>query len=132
VTVVRPMTDGSRLSRAFLVADVVALLVFLVIGLDRHGEDVVSRFAALAGIFAGAWLVTAWLLGTYREPTYARLVLTLVLAVPLAVLVRAALVQAWTTDQVLTFAAVAFVFATMFVGFGRLIVAFLVGRKETG
>jgi hypothetical protein len=55
-----------------------------------------------------------------------------VLAVPLAVLVRAALVHAWTTEQVVTFAAVAFVFATMFVGFGRLIVTVVVGRKEAG
>jgi hypothetical protein len=125
------MTDGSRLSRAFLVGDVVAVLVFLVIGLDRHGEDVLSRFAALAGIFVGAWLVTAWLLGTYREPTYARLVLTLALAIPLAVLVRAALVQAWTTEQVVTFAAVAFVFATMFVGFARVLITFFAARKES-
>jgi hypothetical protein len=125
------MTDGSRLSRAFLVGDIAALLVFLVIGLDRHGENALSRFAALAAIFVGAWLVTAWLLGTYREPTYARLVLTLALAVPLAVLIRAALVQAWTTEEVVTFAAVAFVFVTMFVGFARVLITLVAGRKET-
>src|SRR6186713_2126479 len=69
----RPMTDGSRFARATLVGDLLGLFAFLVLGLDRHGEDVVARFAALASIFAAAWLVTAWFLGTYRPPTYARL-----------------------------------------------------------
>jgi hypothetical protein len=129
---VRPLTDGSRTARTFVAGDIIALLVFLAIGLDRHGEDVASRFAALAAIFVGAWLVTTWALGTYRGPTNARLVLTLVLAVPLAVLVRAAFVQAWTTGEVLTFAAVAFVFATMFIGFARVLLTLLMRRKETG
>jgi hypothetical protein len=122
---VRALTDGSKLARSFLAGDLLGLVTFLVIGLDRHGEDVVSRFAALAAIFVVAWLVTAWLLGTYREPTYARLVLTLVLAIPLGVLVRAVFVQAWTTREVVTFAGVAVVFATLFVGLARVIVTLL-------
>ena len=78
------MTDGSRFARATLAGDLVGLFAFLVLGLDRHGEDVAARFAALASIFAAAWLVTAWFLGTYRPPTYARLLLTLALGIPLA------------------------------------------------
>ena len=93
------MTDGSRFARATLAGDLVGLFAFLVLGLDRHGEDVAARFAALASIFAAAWLVTAWFLGTYRPPTYARLLLTLALGIPLAVAIRATFVQAWTARR---------------------------------
>jgi Protein of unknown function (DUF3054) len=127
---VRPMTDGSRLTRWFLLGDLLGLLAFLVIGLDRHGEDVVGRFAALAAIFVFAWLATAWSLGTYRPPTNGTLVLTLVLAIPLGVLVRAAFVQTWTMGEVATFAGVAVVFGTLFIGIARLIVTLLARMKR--
>jgi hypothetical protein len=126
---VRPMTDGSTLTRSYLVGDLIGLLVFLAIGLNRHGEDVVTRFAALAGIFAVAWLIVAWALGTYRQPTNGRLVFTLLVGIPLGVLVRAALVQAWTAREVATFCAVALVFATLFVGVARLLVSLLARGK---
>ena len=100
------MTDGSAFARATLAGDLVGLIAFLVVGLDRHGEDVAARFLALAATFAAAWLVTAWLLGTYRPPTHVRLLLTLLLGIPLGVVVRATFVQAWTASEILTFAGV--------------------------
>ncbi len=126
----RPMTDGSRVARAALAGDLVGLLAFLVVGLDRHGEDVASRFLALAAIFVASWLVTSWLLGTYRPPTHTRLLLTMVLGIPLGVLARATLVRAWTASEILTFAGVALLFGALFIGTTRVITLWLFGRKE--
>jgi len=125
----RPLIDGSRFARATLVGDLVGLLAFLLVGLDRHGEDVAARFAALAAIFVATWLVTAWLLGTYRPPTYARLLLTLVLGIPLGVVVRATFVQAWTATEILTFAGVAILFGSMFVGAARVVTSWRFGGE---
>ena len=125
----RPLTDGSRFARITLAGDLVGLLAFLVVGLDRHGEDVAARFAALAAIFVAAWLVTSWFLGTYRPPTYARLLLTLVLGVPLGVAVRATFVQAWTAGEILTFAAIAVVFVAIFVGAARVVTTWRFGGE---
>ena len=125
----RPMTDGSGFARATLVGDLVGLTAFLVVGLDRHGEDVAARFLALAAIFAAAWLVTAWAFGTYRPPTHARLLLTLALGIPLGVLVRATFVQAWTAKEILTFAAVAVVFGALFIGTARAVTSLWFGRR---
>jgi hypothetical protein len=130
MTPMRPMTDGTKLERWFLAGDLAGLITFLVIGLDRHGENIASRFAALAAIFVASWLLVAWLFGTYRELSYGRLVLTLLGAIPLAVLVRAAFVQAWTTGEVATFAGVAFVFAMLCIGVARLLVTLLVRPEE--
>ena len=49
----RPLLDGTKLARAALIGDVVALLVFLVFGVSSHHEEAVSRFLALAVIFVG-------------------------------------------------------------------------------
>jgi hypothetical protein len=123
----RSLTDGSRLARAVAVGDVIALLAFLAIGLDRHAENDVQRYLALAAIFVGSWLVMAWLVGAYRPVTNAGLVLTLVLAVPLAVLIRAAIVRAWTMAEIATFAGVALLFCAVFVGAVRA--AVLLARR---
>jgi hypothetical protein len=118
------LTDGSTLARWVVVGDVIALLAFLAIGLDRHAENDVKRYVALAAIFVGSWLVTAWLVGAYRPVTNTGLVLTLVLAVPLAVLIRAAIVRTWTVAEIGTFAAVALLFCAVFVGAVRAAVLF--------
>jgi hypothetical protein len=120
----RPLTDGSRFARRAVIADVAALLVFLAIGLDTHAENDLARFAALAAIFVGSWLVTAWVIAAYRPPTTGHLVATLVLAVPLAIAIRAAIVQAWTTRDVVVFMTVALIFCAAFTALARLAVLF--------
>jgi len=125
----RPLTDGSRFARRALVGDVAALLLFLLIGLDTHADNDVARFVSLAAIFELSWLATAWAVGAYRPPTSGRLALTVAFAVPLAVAIRAAIVHVWSTDQVVTFMAVALVFCGAFVAIVRLVVVFAERRS---
>jgi len=125
----RPMTDGSGFARATLAGDLVGMTAFLVVGVNRHGEDDVARFLALTATFLAAWLVTAWFLGTYRPPTHPRLVLTLFLGIPLAVVLRATFVQAWTAREIVTFGAVALLFMALFVGTARVVTSLWFGRR---
>lgn len=118
----RPLLDGTKLARACLIGDVVAILVFLLFGISSHHEDAVSRFLTLALIFLGAWVGTAWAIGTYRPVSNARLVANLAIAIPIGVLLRVAVVGSLTAGQILTFAIVALVFASIFVGLARVIV----------
>jgi hypothetical protein len=126
----RSLTDGSRFARRAVIGDVAALLVFLAIGLDTHAENDVGRFVALTAIFVGSWLVTAWVIGAYRPATTGHLVVTLVLAVPLAVATRAAIVHAWSPEEVLTFAVVALMFCAAFTALARLALVFA-DRRST-
>ena len=126
----RPMTDGTRLARAALIGDLLAIVLFLAVGVDRHNENLRERLLALIAIFVGSWLVTAWSVGTYRPPTYGGMLLTLVLAVPLAVLIRAVVVSAWSSTDILTFAGVALIFVMFFVGIARFVVMLVFGRRD--
>jgi hypothetical protein len=121
----RPLLDGTKLARAVLIGDVVAILVFLLFGISSHHEDAVSRFLTLAVIFVGAWVGTAWAIGTYRPVSNGRLIANLAIAIPIGVLVRVAVVGSLTAGQILTFAIVALVFASIFVGLGRVVVMVL-------
>ncbi|HEV8088548.1 MAG TPA: DUF3054 domain-containing protein [Actinomycetota bacterium] len=121
----RPLLDGTKLARAVLIGDVVAILVFLLFGISSHHEDAVSRFLTLALIFVSAWVGTAWAIGTYRPVSNGRLIANLAIAIPIGVLVRVAVVGSLTAGQILTFAIVALVFASIFVGLARVVVMVL-------
>jgi hypothetical protein len=121
----RPLLDGTKLARAVLIGDVLALLVFLLFGISSHHEDAVSRFLTLALIFVGAWVGTAWAIGTYRPVSNGRLMANLAIAIPIGVLLRVAVVGSLTAGQILTFAIVALVFASIFVGLARVVVMVL-------
>jgi hypothetical protein len=118
----RPLTDGTKLARASLVGDLAAILVFLLFGVSSHHEDAVSRFLTLAVIFEGAWVGTAWAIGTYRPLSNARLAANLAIAIPIGVLLRVAVVGSLTAGDILTFAVVALLFASIFVGLARVVV----------
>jgi len=130
----RSLTDGTKLARATLIGDIVGILVFLVFGVSSHHEDAVSRFLTLAVIFVGAWVGTAWAIGTYRPLSNARLAANLAIAIPIGVLLRVAVVGSLTAGDILTFAVVALVFASIFVGLARVVLFGLfrlMHREET-
>ena len=121
----RPLLDGTKLARGLLIGDVVAILVFLLFGISSHHEDALTRFLTLAVIFVGAWVGTAWAIGTYRPVSNARLIANLAIAIPMGVLLRVAVVGSLTAGQIFTFAIVALVFASIFVGLARVVVMVL-------
>jgi Protein of unknown function (DUF3054) len=123
------MTDGSSHARLTLAVDVLALAGFVLIGMRSHSDAAaVSIFLRTFVPFTGSWLVVAWLVGTYRPPTPIGLIATLLIAIPIGVLLRALWVRSWSAGEVLTFALVALVFATMLIGLGRAISAVLGAR----
>jgi hypothetical protein len=125
----RPLLDGTKLARAALVGDVLALLVFLVFGVSSHKEEAVSRFLVLAVIFVGAWVGTAWAIGTYRPVSNGRLAMNLAIAIPIGVLLRVAVVGSLTAGEIFTFAVVALLFASIFVGIARVAVVAIFSRR---
>jgi len=120
------MTDGSSNARLTFAVDVLGIAAFVLIGMRSHSDAAaVSIFLRNFVPFTGSWVVVAWLVGTYRPPTPIGLIATLLIAIPVGVLLRALWVRSWSAGEVLTFALVALVFATMLIGLGRAISAVL-------
>jgi Protein of unknown function (DUF3054) len=129
---VRVLTDGSSQARLTLALDLAALVAFILVGMNSHSDaEALSIFLRNFIPFTGAWLVTAWFARTYRPVAPRSLLLTLVIAIPSGVLLCAAWTRSWTASDVVTFMAVALVFASIFVGLGRVISA-TVGARLFG
>ena len=125
----RRLTDGTPDARLTLAIDVLAIAGFIGIGMRSHSDAAaVSIFLRNFVPFTGSWLVVAWLVGTYRPPTPIGLLATLLIAIPIGVVLRALWVRSWTVGEVMTFALVALVFATMLIGLGRAVSAVLAAR----
>jgi hypothetical protein len=103
--------------------------VFLVFGVSSHKEEAVSRFLTLAVIFVAAWVGTAWAIGTYRPVSNGRLAMNLAIAIPIGVLLRVAVVGSLTAGEIFTFAVVALLFASIFVGIARVAVVAIFSRR---
>jgi len=123
------LTDGSRQARFTLVLDVTAIAVFIAFGIEAHADaGAASIFLRNFVPFTAAWLATAWFVRTYRPPSPRALIVTLLVAIPCGVLLRAAWVRSWTTSDVVTFMAFALLFASIFVGLGRMLSSLLGAR----
>jgi Protein of unknown function (DUF3054) len=115
-----------------LALDVAAIAIFIAFGMEAHADaGAASVFLRNFIPFTAAWLVTASFARTYRPPTPHALILTLVVAIPCGVLLRAAWVRSWTASEVVTFMAVALLFASIFIGIGRVVAA-TVGARLFG
>jgi hypothetical protein len=90
---------------------------------SHHDDPAAAVFLRNFVPFTAAWLAAAAVFGTYRPVSNRSLVLTVVVAIPVAVLLRVAWGGVWVARDVLTFALVALVFASVFVGAGRVLSA---------
>ena len=123
------LTDGTPTARLTLALDLAAIAAFIGVGLISHDEEPALRvFLRNFVPFSVAWIAAASVFHTYRSPRNAALLKTLVVAIPAGVVIRVLLVRDVTLTDTLTFIAVALLFATMFVGLGRVIASLLADR----
>ena len=97
------------------IADAVALLVFVAVGVATHGASVGAFFRDAACILGG-WFTVALVVRLYARDGWRRLVATWFAGVSAGVLVRAAIVGHVAFD----FWAVALAFTALFVAAARL------------
>jgi len=127
------LTDGTPQARLTFAFDIGAIAAFILVGVRSHSEaEAVSTFFRNFVPFTGAWLVTAWFAGTYRPPTPRGLLLTLAIGIPAGVLLRAVWTRSWTASDLVTFMAVAVLFASIFIGLGRVLSSLLAARLFEG
>jgi hypothetical protein len=124
------LTDGSRRATTTLVVDVVALAAFVLAGMTSHHET--SRAVVFVRNFVPvtvAWFVVALVLPTYRPPRVRWMLANWVVAVPLGLIVRSAIVGDLGESGQLTFFAVALSFTLLFLLIGRAAVAWIERRR---
>ena len=118
--------DGGASGRVLALADALALLSFVAVGLRSHRLGAIAEIAARNAVpLAVAWVVVALAAGTYRRRDLASLVLTWVLAVPAALLVRTWWVGSPQGSRIAVFLGVGLAFTLLFLLIGRGIVAAL-------
>ncbi len=125
----------SPLGRRVVLAtgDVVALVVFTVIGLINH-EDGVTVGGVLQVVLpiVAVGAVATWLLGTYRRPGLATLLPAWLVSVPAGLLIRKALFgtpETWGSTGV--FLCVALAFTLLFLLAWRVAARFLLHLEPT-
>jgi hypothetical protein len=123
-----PSTDRGPLAsgRALAIADAIALLAFIAVGLRSHHIGAIAEIAARNAVpLAAAWIVVALVVGTYRRRDVVALVLTWAVAVPVALLVRTWWVGSPQGARVAVFLGVGLAFTLLFLLIGRVLVAVL-------
>jgi hypothetical protein len=123
------LTDGSIRARLTLGIDLLALILFVVVGMRSHGIGAYAQvFFRNAVPVCAAWLCFSLVVRTYQPPRLRSLLITWILAVPVALVVRTAWVGSPRGEQVWVFLGVATAFTMLFLLAGRA-VAELVGRR---
>ena len=106
--------------RAFVISDAMALVVFVAIGTANHGDALTPlEITATAAPLLVSWFAVAMLTGLYREDRWRPLVITWLVAVPVAALLRSVLRAGPWDERLPVFAAVALAFTALFVLVGR-------------
>ena len=105
------------------VADAVALVVFVTVGLLSHHGDVSLRgYARDALPLLACWFAAATFFGLYRRPTRRALFETWAVGVPAGIAVRQLVLWSFHADD-LVFLVVALTFTLLFVLTGRALLA---------
>jgi hypothetical protein len=121
-------TDGSRQARLTMAVDLVALPLFVVVGMGSHDRDgQLAVFARNAIPIEVAWLAVALIVRTYRPPSLGRMLGTWIIAVPVGLVIRTAIAGSFGDPDILVFFGVAMAFTLLFLGVGRAI-ALALGR----
>ena len=122
----------SASAKILIVVDGLALVLFVLVGLRSHHEGgVPAIFVRNAVPLAVAWFATAWVVGAYRRPGLRTLLLTWIVAVPVALGVRSIWVGSPTGSRLLVFLGVGLAFTLLFLLVGRGIVGLSTGRMFT-
>ena len=126
--------EPSARSRLLVVADALALLSFVAVGLRSHRIGAIAEVAVRNVVpLAVAWVVVALIVGTYRRRDLATLVVTWVVAVPAALLIRTWWVGSPQGARIAVFVGVGMAFTLLFLLIGRGVVAALSsGRRGAG
>ncbi len=123
-------TAGRRGGTTLAVADGLALLAFVAVGLRSHRLGAIAEIAARNAIFlAVAWGTMARLVATYRRRDLASLITTWAVAVPSALLVRTWWVGSPQGNRIVVFLVVGLVFTLLFLVIGRGVVWALTGSR---
>ena len=105
-----------------VVADALALLAFVAVGLRSHHISATAEIAARNALpLAGSWIVVVLAVGTYRRRDLSSLVLTWAIAVPVALLVRTWWVGSPRGDRIVVFLIVGMAFTGLFLWLGRCV-----------
>jgi len=106
-----------------------ALVAFELIGIRSHHVATPTGFLRNAGPLLGSWFLVAWLTHAYRRPGFPSLVRTWIVAVPIGLLVRTALVGSPTGGRLVVFLAVGLAVTLAFLVLGRILVR-LIARAQ--
>lgn len=115
--------DDRPSGTAFAVADGLALLAFVAVGLRSHRLGAIGEIAARNAVpVAVTWSLVSVVVATYRRRDVASLVTTWAIAVPVALLVRTWWVGSPQGARIAVFLVVGLVFTALFLLGGRGVV----------
>jgi len=118
------VSDAGARSRLPLVAvDALALLAFVLVGVEHHTSGTPANLARTGGALLLAWFALALLVGAYRRPGVGTLAATWALAIPAGAVLRSAIRGGPWDDRLLVFAGVALAFSALFLLAGRALIA---------
>jgi hypothetical protein len=118
-------TDGTRAARRVMAIDLLALPLFVIVGMGSHDEDRVGVFLRNAVPLEAAWLAVSLVVRTYRPPTFRTFIVTWAIAVPVGLVVRTVLADRFGDDGMWVFFGVALAFTLLFLAVGRGLALFL-------
>lgn len=121
----------SRPVVAFVVADAVALMVFVVAGIRSHHEvGALDLFLRNAVPLELAWFAVSAVAATYRRPGIRTLLRTWIVAVPTGLVVRSIWVGSPSGTRLVVFVGIGLVFTLLFLLAGRGVVALIDRRRR--
>jgi len=117
---------------ASVVADAVALMVFVVAGIGSHHEvGALDLFLRNAVPLEVAWFAVSIVAATYKRPGIRTLLWTWVVAVPAGLIVRSIWVGSPSGSRLLVFVGIGMAFTLVFLLAGRGIVGLIDRRRRS-